>query len=74
MFVDAPLAVTEARDPKGLYRRARGGELENFTGIDSAYEPPQAPDLHLDTVTLSPARAAGAVIALLERGGFVPPQ
>ncbi len=71
VFVDAPLAVTEARDPKGLYRRARGGDLQNFTGIDSPYEPPQAPDLHLDTVTLSPARAAAAVIALLEGSGFI---
>ena len=71
VFIDAPLEVTEARDPKGLYRRARAGELANFTGIDSPYEPPQAPDLHLDTVTLSPARAARAIIALLERGGFV---
>ena len=71
VFVDAPLEVTEARDPKGLYRRARAGELPNFTGIDSPYEPPEAPDLHLDTVTLSPAGAAGQVIALLEREGFV---
>jgi bifunctional enzyme CysN/CysC len=71
VFVDAPLEVTEARDPKGLYRRARAGTLPNFTGIDSPYEPPQAPDLHLDTVRLSPACAAGQVIALLEREGFV---
>jgi adenylylsulfate kinase len=48
IFVDTPLAVCEARDPKGLYRKARAGELRNFTGIDSAYEAPQAPELHLD--------------------------
>lgn len=48
IFVDTPLSVCEARDPKGLYRKARAGELRNFTGIDSAYEAPQAPELHLD--------------------------
>lgn len=48
IYVDTPLAVCEARDPKGLYRKARAGELRNFTGIDSAYEAPLAPDLHLD--------------------------
>ncbi len=48
IFVDTPLAVCEARDPKGLYRKARAGELRNFTGIDSAYEAPPAPELHLD--------------------------
>ena len=54
--VDAPLAVAEARDPKGLYAKARRGELANFTGIDSPYEAPQAPELRLDTDTLSPTR------------------
>jgi bifunctional enzyme CysN/CysC len=73
VFVDAPLAVAEARDPKGLYRRAREGHLPNFTGIDSPYEPPETPDLHLDTVTLSPALAAGAVIALLESHSLLAP-
>jgi len=47
IFVDVPLEVAEARDPKGLYRKARAGQLPNFTGIGSAYEPPQAPELHL---------------------------
>jgi len=47
IFVDAPLAVAEARDPKGLYRKARAGQLQNFTGVDSPYEPPTAPDLAL---------------------------
>lgn len=72
VFIDAPLAVAEARDPKGLYRRARSGELHNFTGIDSTYEPPATPDLHLETMTMSPADAADAVVELLEREGFVP--
>jgi bifunctional enzyme CysN/CysC len=53
IFVDAPLEVCEARDPKGLYRKARGGELPNMTGIDSPYEPPVAPEIHLDTAKLS---------------------
>ncbi len=56
VFVDAPLDVVEARDPKGHYQKARRGELRNFTGIDSPYEPPDNPDLHLDTAALSPER------------------
>ena len=48
VFVDTPLAICEARDPKGLYKKARAGELRNFTGIDSAYEPPKQPEIHLD--------------------------
>ena len=50
VFVDAPIEVAEARDPKGLYKRARRGALKQFTGIDSAYEPPLNPELRLDTV------------------------
>ena len=49
VFVDAPLAVAELRDPKGLYARARRGEIPQFTGIDSPYEAPEYPELHLDT-------------------------
>ncbi len=48
VFVDTPLEVCEARDPKGLYKKARAGELRNFTGIDAVYEAPQAPEIHLD--------------------------
>ncbi len=58
VFVDAPLEVTEARDPKGLYRKARRGELRNFTGIDSPYEAPEQPELRLDTSRTTPAQAA----------------
>ena len=47
VFVDAPLAVAEQRDPKGLYRKARRGELKNFTGIDSPYEPPERPEMRI---------------------------
>ncbi len=49
VYVDTPLAVAEERDPKGLYKKARRGELQHFTGIDSPYEPPEDPELRLDT-------------------------
>jgi bifunctional enzyme CysN/CysC len=70
VHVDTPLAVAEARDPKGLYRKARAGELTNFTGIDSPYEPPEAPDLRLDTAS-RPEDAADAVLARLQAGGLL---
>ncbi|MGI8559636.1 MAG: sulfate adenylyltransferase subunit CysN [Solirubrobacteraceae bacterium] len=73
VFVDAPLAVAEERDPKGLYRKARRGELQNFTGIDSPYEPPRDPELRLDTTALSALEAAAAVIELLECCELLPP-
>ena len=71
VFVDAPLEVAEARDPKGLYGKARRGELKNFTGVDSPYEPPEHPELHVDTSALSAEKAADAVIAALERAGVL---
>ena len=66
IFVDAPLEVCEARDPKGHYARARKGEIANFTGIDSPYEPPENPELRLDTTALSADAAADEIVALLE--------
>jgi bifunctional enzyme CysN/CysC len=66
VFVDAPLAVTEARDVRGLYAKARAGEITHFTGITSPYEPPQIPDLHLDTVKLSPDEAVQTVLDWLK--------
>jgi bifunctional enzyme CysN/CysC len=69
IFVDAPLALAEQRDPKGLYRKARQGELKNFTGIDSAYERPESPDLRLDTSALSPEEAADSVLSFLQQRG-----
>ncbi|EMS9951100.1 adenylyl-sulfate kinase [Enterobacter hormaechei subsp. xiangfangensis] len=48
VFVDTPLAICEARDPKGLYKKARAGELRNFTGLDSVYEAPESPEIHLE--------------------------
>ena len=65
IFVDAPLAEAERRDVKGLYRKARAGELANFTGIDSPYEAPQDPDLHLDTTRLSAEQSAELIVAKL---------
>jgi bifunctional enzyme CysN/CysC len=68
IYVDTPLAVAETRDVKGLYRKARRGELSNFTGIDSPYEAPESPELVVNTVECSAEEAADAVIALLQRG------
>ncbi|HXE49401.1 MAG TPA: adenylyl-sulfate kinase, partial [Ramlibacter sp.] len=69
IHVDAPLAVAEQRDVKGLYKKARRGELKNFTGIDSAYEVPEKPDLRLATDKLSPEDAVEQVISLLRQRG-----
>ncbi|WP_417241161.1 sulfate adenylyltransferase subunit CysN [Celeribacter halophilus] len=62
VFVDTPLEVAESRDVKGLYAKARSGELKNFTGIDSPYEYPEAPDLRIDTTKMTPEEAADAII------------
>lgn len=61
VYVDAPLEVCEERDPKGLYKKARRGEIKNFTGIDSEYEPPQTPEIHLETATCSAEECAEKV-------------
>ncbi|ART83726.1 adenylyl-sulfate kinase [Oceanisphaera profunda] len=71
VFVDTPLAVAEERDVKGLYKKARSGELKNFTGIDSAYERPAAPEIHLDAAKLSADEAADLVIAELRKRGII---
>jgi bifunctional enzyme CysN/CysC len=65
VFVDATLAVAERRDPKGLYRKARLGQLTNFTGVDSPYEPPERPEVHVDTSVLSPEEAAAMILTHL---------
>jgi bifunctional enzyme CysN/CysC len=65
IFVDTPLSVAEARDPKGLYRKARNGEIRNFTGIDSPYEPPENPEVRIDTTAATPEEAADAILAKL---------
>jgi bifunctional enzyme CysN/CysC len=65
VFVDTPIAVCEARDPKGLYARARAGEITGFTGIDDPYEPPERPDLRLTPDDGGPAAQAARVLAVL---------
>ena len=65
VFVDTPLAIAEERDPKGLYKKARRGELPNFTGIDSDYQPPKNPSLTLKTGDLSVAESAKALVELI---------
>jgi bifunctional enzyme CysN/CysC len=65
VFVDSPLDECERRDAKGLYAKARRGELKNFTGIDSPYEPPQAPEVHLHTDRESPEACVDAVLRAL---------
>ena len=72
VFVDAPLAVCEQRDPKGLYKRARRGEIAAFTGIDSRYEEPEAPELRLQTDRLTPEESVDRIIALLRERTVLP--
>jgi bifunctional enzyme CysN/CysC len=71
IHVDTPLAVAEQRDAKGLYKKARRGELKNFTGIDSPYEPPEQPELHIDTTTQSAEDAAEQVLQRLRQLGIL---
>jgi bifunctional enzyme CysN/CysC len=71
VFVDTPLAAAEARDAKGLYKKARRGELKNFTGIDSPYEAPENPEIKLDTTVLGAEAAAERVIAHLREAGII---
>ncbi len=65
VFVDAPLAVCSMRDPKGLYARARAGEVPNMTGVSAPYEAPDSPDLRIDTTHLSPASAADRLLEVV---------
>ena len=65
IYVDTPLAEAERRDPKGLYKKARANQIKNFTGIDSPYEPPESPELRLDTTKLSAEAAAQQIVELL---------
>jgi bifunctional enzyme CysN/CysC len=65
IHIDTPLSAAEARDVKGLYKKARAGQLKNFTGIDSPYEAPQNPEIHIDTTTMSPDQAAALIVDTL---------
>jgi adenylylsulfate kinase len=73
IHVNTPLETCEKRDPKGLYKKARAGELKNFTGIDDPYEPPTKPELSLDATTVSPQQATVQLLTYLEKEGIIPP-
>ena len=72
VFVDTPLDVAEQRDRKGLYRKARAGNLPHFTGIDSPYEPPPSPEVRIDTVSSSVAESVEQIVSQLRAQGIVP--
>jgi adenylyl-sulfate kinase len=71
IFVDTPLAVCEARDPKGLYGKARQGQIRNFTGVDQIYEAPQHPEMRFDTNDQGVEDIVNAMIAKLSRRGLI---
>lgn len=70
IFIDTPLEICEQRDPKGLYRKARAGKIAEFTGIDSIYETPKAPELHLNTLTKTPEENAQEILRYLQQSGY----
>ncbi len=72
VFVDAPLEVVEQRDPKGLYKKARAGEIPSFTGISAPYEAPENPEIHLRTDGQTPMESAAEVVKAMERLGVIP--
>jgi len=71
VFVDCSLAVAESRDPKGLYKKARAGEIKNFTGIDDPYEPPTNPEIHLKTDEMTLEDEVQIVLNHLQENGFI---
>jgi adenylylsulfate kinase len=71
VFIDTPLAICESRDPKGLYQKARKGEIPNFTGISSPYEAPVKPEIHVKTENLSIDESAGQIVNYLEEKGYL---
>jgi bifunctional enzyme CysN/CysC len=73
VHVDTPLAVAESRDVKGLYRKARRGELKNFTGIDSPYEPPEHPEIYIDTTHAAAEESATRIVEELRKSGILGP-
>jgi bifunctional enzyme CysN/CysC len=73
VFVDTPLSLAEQRDPKGLYKKARRGDLKNFTGIDSPYERPENPEIRIDTAAMSPEDAAEHIVAHLRTMSILDP-
>ena len=72
VFVNTPIATCEQRDPKGLYKKARAGELKGFTGVDDPYETPASPELTLDATGTTPQQGALLLIEYLEQQGIIP--
>jgi adenylylsulfate kinase len=71
IFVDCSLSEAERRDPKGLYKKARAGEIKNFTGIDDPYEAPSSPEIHLHTDQMSLEQEVETIMTYLEGQGFI---
>jgi len=71
VFIDVPLSVCEQRDPKGLYKKARAGEIKDFTGIDSPYEAPINPELHVINDGISIEQAASQVVDYLKQHAYI---
>lgn len=71
VFVDTPLGVCEERDPKGLYKKARDGQIRNFTGIDSPYEAPESPEIHVKNATQPPEKSVVQIIEYLKSHGYL---
>ena len=71
VFIDTPLAICESRDPKGLYEKARKGEIANFTGISSPYEAPDKPEIHVKTENISIDESALQIVKYLEEKGYL---
>jgi adenylylsulfate kinase len=74
VFIDTPLDVCESRDPKGLYKKARAGEIKHFTGIDSEYQAPINPDIHIKTAQYSIEECAEQVVTKLAELGYLDQQ
>jgi len=71
VYVKVSLEAAEKRDPKGLYKKARAGQIKGFTGIDDPYEAPENPEMVIDTETMQPHEAAAQILAYLEKGGYL---
>jgi adenylylsulfate kinase len=71
VFVDTPIEICELRDPKGLYKKARSGDIKHFTGIDSAYEEPMSPEVHLTYIDETPEQTAERLFNVLSTRGFI---
>ena len=71
VFIDTPIEVCEQRDPKGLYKKARAGEIKDFTGIDSNYDVPKTPEIHVKTADKSVKECAQQIVEFLQKNGYL---